>query len=81
MGCGPYLVDVHAVHGLVHALHDGGHVACYLTHRHRGLDAATDGVDAAREPEQVERLALLPDGVLRVYARAVCVALLQCLSI
>lgn len=76
-----YLVDVHAVHGFVHALHDGGHVARHLAHRHGGLDTAADSVDAACESEQVERLALLPDGVLRVYARAVGVALLQCLSV
>jgi len=48
-----------------------------VPHRHDRLDPARDGVDAARESEEVQRLALLADSVGRVYARAVVVALLQ----
>lgn len=72
-----HLLDVHAIHSLVHAPDDGSHVACHLAHRHRGLYAAADRVDAARQPQQVKSLALLSDGILGVDACAICVALLE----
>jgi hypothetical protein len=71
--------EVHALHRLVHAAHDGRHVARDLAHRHRGLDAACDRGEPAREPQQVQRLALLANRIRRVDPRAVRIALLQCL--
>ena len=76
-GEGTHALEVHALHRLVHALHDARHVARHLAHRDGGLHAARDRVDAAREAQEVQRLALLPDRVRGVYPRAVVVALLE----
>jgi hypothetical protein len=49
----------------------------HLSHRHGRLDPARYRINAAREAEQVERLALLSDCVRGVYPRAIIVTLLQ----
>jgi hypothetical protein len=72
-----YALEVHGLHGFVHALYDARHVTRHLSHRHGRLDSARYGVDAAREAEEVQRLALLPDRIRGVYSRAVVIALLE----
>lgn len=72
-----HTLEVHGFHRFVHAFDYARHVACYLAHRYGRLDAASYGVQAAREAQQVQRLALLADCVGGVYPCAVVVALLQ----
>ena len=72
-----HTLEVHGFHRFVHAFDYARHVACHLAHRHGRLDAARYGVQAAREAQQVQRLALLADRVGGVYPCAVVVALLQ----
>ena len=74
-----HALEVHRLHRLIHTLHHARHVPRYLPHRHGRLYAACDGVEAAREAEEVERFALLADRIRGVDTRAVVVALLQCL--
>ena len=71
-----YLVNVHAVHGHIHASDNGGHVACNLAHRYCSLNPTAHGIDAAGKSKQVEVFALLANRILSVYSCAIVVALL-----
>lgn len=72
-----HALEVHCLHRFVHAFYDARHVPRHLSHRHGRLDPARDGVDAAREAEEVQRFALLADRIGGVYPRPVVVALLE----
>jgi hypothetical protein len=72
-----HALEVHRLHGFVHAFNDASHVPRHLPHRHGRLDTARDRVDPACEAEEVQGFALLADGVGGVYPRAVVVALLE----
>lgn len=76
---GTHALEVHRLHRFVHPFHDACHVPRHLSHRHGRLDPARDGVDAAREAEEVQRFALLADRIGCVYARPVVFTLLECL--
>ena len=76
---GTYALEVHRLHGFVHAFYDARHIPRHLSHRHGRLDPARDGVEAAREAEEVQRFALLADRIGCVYPCAVVVTLLKCL--
>jgi len=72
-----HALEVHRLHGFVHAFYYARHVPRHLSHRHGRLDTARDRVDPACEAKEVQRLALLADRVGGVYPRAVGVALLE----
>ena len=76
-GEGTHALEVHRLHRFVHAFYDARHVPRHLPHRHGRLDPARDGVDAAREAEEVQRFALLADRVGGVYPCPVVVTLLE----
>ncbi len=75
------LFEIHRLHSLIHALDDVGHAARDLPHRDGRLDPTADGVDARREPQQIQSFVLLPDRVLRVDLGDVGVVLLDGLDI
>lgn len=74
-------LEVHALHGPVHAFDHRRQVARHLSHRDRCLDPASDSVDATRKAEQVQGLVLLADRIRRIYPCAFVVALLERLEV
>lgn len=72
-----HLLQIHTLHGTVHALDDVGHARRDLPHGDSGLHTRACGINAAGQAQQVQLLALLPDGILRVDLGNVAVALLD----
>lgn len=71
------LLQIHGLHRAIHALDHAHHAPRHLPHGHGGLHPAGNGVDPAAQPQQVQPLVLLPDGVLRVDLGDVRVVLLD----
>jgi len=48
-----HALEVHCLHGFVHAFYDARHVPRHVSQRHGRLDSARDRVDSACEAEEV----------------------------
>lgn len=72
-----HLFEIHLLHSAVHAFHYVCHTTRDLTHRHSRLHSASDSIDPAGQPQQIQLLILLANGILSVDLGDVAVVLLD----